>query len=100
MDLMVELIFTMLGLFFAALNLALILLTVMLMSPIAKTPRAYSFLILGFSLVVLHFSMEVFIWINYMFSFTAMEFLSVLTGSFGYFALFIGIYDIWKVFKE
>lgn len=94
-----EIVLTMLGLFFAALNLAMILLTLMLISPIAKTPRAYSLLILGFSLVVLHFSMEVFIWLNPLLDFLAMSVLSNLSGSIGYISLFFGIYDVWKVFE-
>lgn len=96
----VEIVLTMLGLFFAALNLSLILLTLMLVSPIAKTPRAYSLLILGFSMVVLHFSMRVFIWINPLFDFFAMRAFSNLSGSIGYVTLFFGVYEVWRFFKE
>lgn len=87
------------SLVFAAINLMLLLAILMTITTVAESPRAWTFLTFGLGLIVIHFSINVFIWTNPLFDFYGMRVLSSLISLVGFMSLFLGIYDIWGVLK-
>ncbi len=86
------------SLVFAAINLVLLLAILMTITSVAESPRAWTFLTFGLGMVVIHFSLNVFIWTNApLFDFYGMTVLSSLIALIGFAALFMGIRDIWEV---
>lgn len=85
------------SLLFAALNLVLLLTILMTITSVAESPRAWTFLTFGLSLIVIHFALDVFIWTNELFEFYGMQLLSATMSAVGFAALFGGVYDVWGV---
>ncbi len=88
------------SLIFAAVNLILLLAILMTITTVAESPRAWTFLTFGLGMVVIHFSLNVFIWTNALFDFYGMRILSSLISLVGFVALFYGIYDVWEVLER
>lgn len=85
------------GLAFASVNIMLLLSILARITSIAESPRAWNFLTVGIGLVVIHFSVEVFILVNPALDFLGMHLLSSAASLAGFGFLFAGIYQVWEV---
>lgn len=88
------------SLVFASINLVLLLAILMTVTSVAEAPRAWTFLTFGLGLIVIHFSLNVFIWTNQLFDFYGMQLLSGLISIIGFGILFLGIRDVWEVLGD
>lgn len=86
-----------LSLAFAAVNLVFVLSILSRFTSIAEAPRAWNYLTLGISLVVIRFSIDVFMLFNPYFDIAAVQLLSSASALLGFGFLFAGIYRIWEV---
>lgn len=91
------LIINTLSLAFASANLILLLAILMRVTSVAESPRAWSLLAFGLGMIVIHFSINVFIWTNSLFDFYGMRVLSGMISLIGFGALVLGIRDVWEV---
>lgn len=82
---------------FAAVNIILLLSILSHITSIADAPRAWNFLTVGMGMVVIHFSIEVFIFVNPFFNFFGMHVISSTASMLGFGFLFWGIYNVWGV---
>ncbi len=96
---MFELVVDTLSLVFASGNLILLLAILSVVTSVAEAPKAWSFLTFGLSMIVMHFSLNVFMWTNPLFDFYGMQVFAALTLFLGFVALLIGTYDIWEVIE-
>ncbi|MDY6769412.1 MAG: hypothetical protein SVU88_00400 [Candidatus Nanohaloarchaea archaeon] len=88
------------ALVFAAVNIMLLLSILSRLTSVDETPRAWNFLMTGMSLVIISFSIEVFISVNRYFDFAAMHLLSGAASLLGFGFLFGGVRRIWRVMYQ
>lgn len=88
------------SLVFAATNLILLLAILMTITSIAESPRAWTYLTFGLSMIVVQFSLQVFMWTNQSFHFYGMQVLAATVSMVGFGALFMGIHDVWEVLRH
>lgn len=82
---------------FAAVNIMLLLSILSRITSVADAPMAWNFLTVGMGLVVIHFSMDVFIFVNPFFDFFGMHLISAFSSLLGFSFLFWGVYSVWEV---
>ncbi|MDY6768926.1 MAG: hypothetical protein SVW02_02350 [Candidatus Nanohaloarchaea archaeon] len=82
---------------FAAVNIMLLLSILSRITSVAEAPRAWNLLTVGMGLVIISFSVEVFIVVNPHFDFLGMYLLSASASLLGFGFLFVGIRRIWEV---
>lgn len=88
------------ALVFGAANIVLLLSILSRLTAVAEAPRAWNLLTLGLGLIMVHFSVEVFMMVNPYFAFTGVEVISDSASLFGFGFLFAGVYYIWQVMYE
>ncbi len=86
-----------LSLAFAAVNIVLVLSVLSRFTSVAEAPRAWNLLTLGMSLVVIRFSVDVFILFNPYFDLFLMNLLSSAASLLGFAFLLAGVHRVWEV---
>lgn len=66
-------------------------------TPVADAPRAWSLMAFGLAMIVIHLSLNMFIWVNPVLRSSSMHHLSALTGIAGFGGLFFGAREVHRV---
>jgi len=66
-------------------------------TPVAEAPRAWSLMAFGLAMIVIHLSMNLFLWVNPVLRSSSMYYLSAVAGIVGFAGLFIGAKEVHAV---
>jgi hypothetical protein len=66
-------------------------------TPVAEAPRAWSLMAFGLGMIVIHLSMNLFLWVNPVLRSSSMHYLSAAAGIVGFAGLFLGAKEVHEV---
>ncbi|MCJ7429383.1 MAG: hypothetical protein MUP66_03245 [Candidatus Nanohaloarchaeota archaeon QJJ-5] len=84
---------------FAAINIFLMYIIMQEFMTVAEAPRAWSFACIGMSFVVIHLSLNLFIWQGFL-THTIYQPISATFSATGFLFLFLSSFTVWRVVSE
>ncbi|MDY6771544.1 MAG: hypothetical protein SV186_06360 [Candidatus Nanohaloarchaea archaeon] len=94
---MLSLLLNTFSLLFASINIFMVIKIFSEVTPVAEAPQAWTMLALGIGMIVIHLSLNMFVWISPVFRVYDIRVISAVVGVVGFASLFLGVRQLYEV---